>query len=86
MQGLADSSCYQTRWSRARRMRKSITVQGGIWSCEYGMIARRVIPTRNTALTRARFRDAMEGFDAVVFAYGQTASGKTFTLVRRRAR
>lgn len=27
-------------------------------------------------------RDAMEGFDAVVFAYGQTASGKTFTLVR----
>ncbi|GAA5957560.1 hypothetical protein JCM8115_001360 [Rhodotorula mucilaginosa] len=24
--------------------------------------------------------DAMEGFDAVVFAYGQTASGKTFTL------
>jgi centromeric protein E len=24
----------------------------------------------------------MEGFDAVVFAYGQTASGKTFTLVR----
>lgn len=24
----------------------------------------------------------MEGFNAVVFAYGQTASGKTFTLVR----
>ncbi|GAA5874768.1 hypothetical protein JCM8547_005206 [Rhodosporidiobolus lusitaniae] len=24
--------------------------------------------------------DTMEGFDAVVFAYGQTASGKTFTL------
>ncbi|GAA5834580.1 hypothetical protein JCM11251_007044 [Rhodosporidiobolus azoricus] len=24
--------------------------------------------------------DAMEGFDAVIFAYGQTASGKTFTL------
>lgn len=23
----------------------------------------------------------MEGFDAVIFAYGQTASGKTFTLV-----
>lgn len=22
----------------------------------------------------------MEGFDAVIFAYGQTASGKTFTL------
>lgn len=26
-------------------------------------------------------RDTMEGFDAVIFAYGQTASGKTFTLV-----
>lgn len=25
---------------------------------------------------------SMEGFDAVIFAYGQTASGKTFTLVR----
>ncbi|GAA6008412.1 hypothetical protein JCM10207_000117 [Rhodosporidiobolus poonsookiae] len=24
--------------------------------------------------------DAMEGYDAVIFAYGQTASGKTFTL------
>ncbi|GAA5912225.1 hypothetical protein JCM5296_005452 [Sporobolomyces johnsonii] len=24
--------------------------------------------------------DAMDGFDAVIFAYGQTASGKTFTL------
>ena len=23
----------------------------------------------------------MEGYNAVVFAYGQTASGKTFTLV-----
>jgi hypothetical protein len=23
----------------------------------------------------------MEGFDACIFAYGQTASGKTFTLV-----
>lgn len=28
---------------------------------------------------------AMEGFDSVIFAYGQTASGKTFTLVRRLA-
>lgn len=26
-------------------------------------------------------RSCMEGFDAVIFAYGQTASGKTFTLV-----
>lgn len=43
------------------------------------------ITTRETALTRARRRDAMEGFDAVVFAYGQTASGKTFTLVRHCA-
>lgn len=25
---------------------------------------------------------AMNGYDAVIFAYGQTASGKTFTLVR----
>ena len=24
---------------------------------------------------------SMNGFDAVIFAYGQTASGKTFTLV-----
>ncbi|GAA5863501.1 hypothetical protein JCM3774_006503 [Rhodotorula dairenensis] len=29
---------------------------------------------------RSLVLDAMEGFDAVVFAYGQTASGKTFTL------
>jgi len=27
-------------------------------------------------------RAAMEGYNAVIFAYGQTASGKTFTLVR----
>jgi centromeric protein E len=26
----------------------------------------------------------MEGFDAVIFAYGQTASGKTFTLSGNR--
>ncbi|GAA5810502.1 hypothetical protein MFLAVUS_003924 [Mucor flavus] len=25
---------------------------------------------------------AMEGFNATVFAYGQTASGKTFTMIR----
>lgn len=30
-------------------------------------------------------RSAMEGFNAVVFAYGQTASGKTFTLVKTHA-
>ncbi|KAL7417969.1 P-loop containing nucleoside triphosphate hydrolase protein [Mrakia frigida] len=29
---------------------------------------------------RDHVRSAMEGFNAVVFAYGQTASGKTFTL------
>lgn len=28
---------------------------------------------------------AMEGFDAVIFAYGQTASGKTFTLTGNHA-
>jgi centromeric protein E len=30
---------------------------------------------------KAHVRAAMEGYNAVVFAYGQTASGKTFTLV-----
>lgn len=29
---------------------------------------------------RPLIRQAMQGFDAVVFAYGQTASGKTYTL------
>lgn len=29
---------------------------------------------------------AMEGYDAVIFAYGQTASGKTYTLVRPACR
>lgn len=32
---------------------------------------------------RPLITSCMEGFDAVIFAYGQTASGKTFTLVRR---
>jgi chromosomal replication initiation ATPase DnaA len=31
-------------------------------------------------------KSAMEGYDSLVFAYGQTASGKTFTLVRVRHR
>jgi hypothetical protein len=30
---------------------------------------------------RRHVRSAMDGFNAVIFAYGQTASGKTFTLV-----
>ncbi|TRM55301.1 kinesin protein [Schizophyllum amplum] len=33
-----------------------------------------------TTVGRAHVHAAMEGFNAVVFAYGQTASGKTFTL------
>lgn len=28
----------------------------------------------------------MDGYNAVIFAYGQTASGKTFTLVSLRTR
>lgn len=37
-------------------------------------------------LTHLQFSSAaMEGFDSVIFAYGQTASGKTFTLVSRVA-
>ncbi|KAG8761357.1 Kinesin-like protein kip2 [Serendipita sp. 396] len=32
------------------------------------------------AAARRHVRSAMEGFNAVIFAYGQTASGKTFTL------
>ncbi|KAF7978655.1 hypothetical protein HWV62_45172 [Athelia sp. TMB] len=32
------------------------------------------------AVARAHVRAAMEGYNALVFAYGQTASGKTFTL------
>lgn len=30
---------------------------------------------------RAHVRAAMEGYNSLVFAYGQTASGKTFTLM-----
>lgn len=33
------------------------------------------------AVARSHVYAAMDGFNAVVFAYGQTASGKTFTLV-----
>ncbi|KZT59625.1 kinesin-domain-containing protein [Calocera cornea HHB12733] len=32
------------------------------------------------ATAKAHVRAAMEGFNSVIFAYGQTASGKTFTL------
>ncbi|KAG8855026.1 Kinesin-like protein kip2 [Tulasnella sp. 330] len=32
------------------------------------------------AAARSHVRAAMEGYNAVIFAYGQTASGKTFTL------
>lgn len=43
----------------------------------------------NLGVYRAAGRDlvlaAMEGFDAVIFAYGQTASGKTFTLTGNAA-
>ena len=34
------------------------------------------------AVARSHVIAAMEGYNAVIFAYGQTASGKTFTLVR----
>lgn len=33
------------------------------------------------AVARSHVWAAMEGYNAVIFAYGQTASGKTFTLV-----
>ena len=33
------------------------------------------------AVARSHVCAAMDGFNAVIFAYGQTASGKTFTLV-----
>ena len=34
------------------------------------------------AVAKSHVLAAMEGYNAVIFAYGQTASGKTFTLVR----
>lgn len=34
------------------------------------------------AVARGHVCAAMDGYNAVIFAYGQTASGKTFTLVR----
>lgn len=34
------------------------------------------------AVARSHVCAAMDGYNAVIFAYGQTASGKTFTLVR----
>jgi len=34
------------------------------------------------AVARSHVWAAMEGYNSVIFAYGQTASGKTFTLVR----
>jgi chromosomal replication initiation ATPase DnaA len=33
------------------------------------------------AVAKSHVTAAMEGYNAIVFAYGQTASGKTFTLV-----
>lgn len=35
------------------------------------------------AVARSHVCAAMDGYNAVIFAYGQTASGKTFTLVSR---
>lgn len=35
---------------------------------------------------RAHVRAAMEGYNSLVFAYGQTASGKTFTLMGNQYR
>lgn len=37
------------------------------------------------AVARNHVCAAMEGYNAVIFAYGQTASGKTFTLVSYRS-
>jgi hypothetical protein len=34
------------------------------------------------AVARSHVCAAMDGYNSIVFAYGQTASGKTFTLVR----
>lgn len=36
------------------------------------------------AVARNHVCAAMDGYNAVIFAYGQTASGKTFTLVSHR--
>jgi centromeric protein E len=36
------------------------------------------------AVARSHVCAAMDGYNAVIFAYGQTASGKTFTLVSSR--
>lgn len=33
------------------------------------------------AVARSHVCAAMDGYNSVIFAYGQTASGKTFTLV-----
>jgi centromeric protein E len=38
------------------------------------------------AVARNHVCAAMDGYNAVIFAYGQTASGKTFTLVSYRPR
>lgn len=38
------------------------------------------------AVARKHVCAAMDGYNAVIFAYGQTASGKTFTLVSYRPR
>lgn len=38
------------------------------------------------AVARSHVCAAMDGYNAVIFAYGQTASGKTFTLVRTQLR
>jgi centromeric protein E len=36
------------------------------------------------AVARSHVCAAMDGYNSIIFAYGQTASGKTFTLVRPR--
>lgn len=38
------------------------------------------------AVARSHVCAAMDGYNAVIFAYGQTASGKTFTLVSTKFR
>lgn len=38
------------------------------------------VPSSGVAHILTRDRAALDGYDAVIFAYGQTASGKTFTV------
>lgn len=61
-----------------QRARIEFHLNSGLDSVLLGLSNKAVYETA----ARRHVRSAIDGFNVVIFAYGQTASGKTFVLVR----